>query len=250
MKRQFVFGTMFVAALAVSASAQQTYPQTQGQSDRQTSGQNQAITLTGCLVTADSLGAAHGATGAAGTATGSATGSATGTTSSAATAAGGDKQYVLTHASMGSASGTTAAGTTGTGTTGSGTTGSGTTGSATSGTTGSGSIAGAAARGVMYRLMGGDNEQLQQFVNSRVEVSGTLNNRGAGSGGAMTGTGSGTTGSATTGSGTTGSATTGSATGSASGTMSGQQHDMANMPSLRITSVRQVSGSCQSGGDR
>jgi len=136
------------------------------------------------------------------------------------------------------------------------------------------------SQGQSFVLLGGDRSDLQKWVNSRVEIRGSIDSSGIGGGsgsgsmgsGSMSSgttgsgstgsgtTGSGTTGSGTTGSGTTGSGTTGSGTSgsgttggtSAGGTSAGQSGSMSNMgavQTLRVTSARKVSGSCN-GGDR
>lgn len=113
-----------------------------------------------------------------------------------------------------------------------------------------------------YRLSGNAGE-MNKLVNHRVQVTGTLDTMsgtsavsGGGMSGMGTGTGSGTgSGSATgslSGSGTGSAAGTGSSAGSsasgstgssASGTMSG-----GGMPQVRVTSVKDLGGSCSSGG--
>jgi hypothetical protein len=108
-----------------------------------------------------------------------------------------------------------------------------------------------------YRLSGGDNSELQRLVNSRVEVMGTLQGDQRGGTG-TSGTGAGTTsGTGATGTGTgstgTGTGSTGSATGSAStgaGSSAGAAGGDRNMQTLRVSSVRQVSGSCSGGEGR
>jgi hypothetical protein len=252
MKRQFMFGTMLAAAFAVGVGAQSGQTGSPGQAG-QSGAANQdrsgrTVTVTGCLQSGDRAG--------------STSQSPTGDTTSRQQAGqtGSQSQYVLTNASM--ASGATGTGATGTGT---GTSGTGATTGAGTGT-GAGSTAGSATAGstqgsagamTSFRLQGGDSSDLQKYVNSRVEVTGTLQSatdRGSATGSGATGSPTGSTaGSATgTGTGSTGSATgTGAATGStASGATAGASASDRNVQTLRVTSVRQVAGSCAGGEGR
>jgi hypothetical protein len=137
----------------------------------------QQVTMTGCLE--------RSAAGTAGTA-----GTATGTPSSAAAAG-----FILSNASAGSGSSA----------------------SGTSGTSGTGAAGTSSSPGAKYRLMGGDQEDLTKYVNSKVEIRGTLDRSSASS-----------------------------ATGAAAGTSaSGQSSD--NLPTLRVTSVKQIAASCAGG---
>jgi hypothetical protein len=155
--------------------------------------------------------------------------------------------FILVNAKMGPA--ISATGTSGGSTTGS-TVGS-TVGGSTAGTTAGGAASGTSeygtsgANGSAFVLTGGQSNELQRYVNSRVEVHGTLDAKGASdasaSGGATT------TGSSAVGSGTTASGTAGSTAGS--GSMASGNAASAQPQQLHVTSVRQVAGSC-SGGQR
>lgn len=127
------------------------------------------------------------------------------------------RQFMLTNATM---SGTGATGTAGTGAT-------------TSGTTG-GAVATRPAA-TSFRLTGG-GDSLKQYVNSRVEVTGTI----------QRGSGSGKEGSQGR-SGSSAGAATGSSAGAGSTASSGQAGDQA-VQTLRIASVKQVSESCSGEG--
>lgn len=120
-----------------------------------------------------------------------------GTTGTAGTA--GQAEFILSHASRSGASGT-----------------AGTTGEARPSETRPSTMG-----DNKYRLMGGDREDLQKYLNSKVEIRGTLD-RSSMSTGAGTGTGTGT---------------------GATGTRAGQT-DTDKLPILRVTSVRQVSPTC------
>jgi hypothetical protein len=221
MKRHVLFGTMLSAALAVGLSAQtgSAGSQTPGQQSQQSQNQQQ-VTVTGCLM--EGAGTMAGASGGTATATGSGTSTGTGTSGTSGTQTGTqrsgsmDAKFHLTNAQV-TPSDKTA--TSGTGTSGTGTSG---TASGTSGTTSE----------MKVQLVGGDNQDLQRYVNSRVEVRGTLmtnqdrNRAGAGTGTA-TGTGTGTG--------------TGTATG---GTSSNRQGGDQMAQRVRVTSVRQIATSC------
>jgi len=252
MTRQFIFGTMFSVALVAGVGAQQP---TAGQPDPARSSQNEQreVTVTGCLQPGDAMRSGQIGSGTA-PATGAAVGEQTGMRA-------GEGQFILTNARIGSAS-DTGTGTSGTATpatgspTGTGT-GSGTgTGTGTGTSTGTGTGTDAAAMGTAgtgaslasaYRLIGGQRDELQKYVNSRVEVRGTLVSGGrpgadspAGIGASTpTGTGAPTTGTPT-GTAATGTAATGTATGSMSSRGNADQPAQA----LRVTSVRQIPGSC------
>ena len=96
----------------------------------------------------------------------------------------------------------------------------------TAGTTGAAAGAASSAMGSKYRLMGGDREDLEKYLNSKVEIRGTIDRSSAGS---MAGTASGT----------------GTGTG-ATGTSAGQS-DTDKLPALRVTSVRQLEKTCTGG---
>jgi hypothetical protein len=86
-------------------------------------------------------------------------------------------------------------------------------------------------------LSGGDQADLKKYLNSQVEIRGTLQ-------------GGNRTGSSATGSGTGSASGTGSGSGtgtgsSASGTGSSQS-GMQTAPTLRVTSVKQIAPSCSS----
>jgi hypothetical protein len=193
MTRQLIFGAVLAAGLAAGTAAQQAAPST-AQTDRT----GQSVTLTGCVQPADRTSAAT-----AGTSGGD-------TTSRQSSQRG---PFILTNASV------TSSGSAGTSGTGTATGGTGTTGTGASASTGS------ATRGAgqtTYRIAGGDDQNLHQYVNSRVEITGTLEDaasRGTATGTSGTGTGAGGTGTA-----------------AASGT--------ATIPAVRVTSVRRISESC------
>jgi hypothetical protein len=154
-------------------------------------GSQQTVTVTGCLQQATPSGSA----GTSGTATGT------------AGAASADSKFILTNAKVEGGSGSTA----------------GSTGTATSGTSGT---AGASAMGNRYKLSGGDEDDLKKYLNSQVEIRGTLDAKDA-----MAGSSS------------AGSASSGTGTGS-TGTRAGQSSSDENLPTLHVTSVRQVAETC------
>lgn len=200
MTRNVVFGTVFSAALAVGVAAQTTGSQ-QTDPQSQQSQQGQQVTVQGCLQSADIAG---GTAGTSGTGTSGTTGSQQ---------SGSGAQFMLTNAKV------TSGGTGGTGT-------SGTSGTGTSGTSGTSS----SMSDTKFKLTGGNQQELRQYVNSQVEIRGTLRQGGASSGG---------------------TGTSGSGTGSGYGTGSQQkeQSGMSDVKTLRVTSVKQISPNC-SGGDR
>ena len=128
------------------------------------------------------------------------------------------RQFTLTNATMG----------------GTGATGTGGTAATTSGTTGGAAATRAGA--TSFRLTGGGNG-LQQYVNSRVEVTGTIQR---GSGGEAKAGSQGRPGSSA-------GTATGSSAGAGSTASSGQAGDQA-VQTLRIASVKQVSESCSGEG--
>jgi hypothetical protein len=76
---------------------------------------------------------------------------------------------------------------------------------------------GSAAAGATYKLQGGDPSDLSKYANSQVEVSGTLSS----------------------------ASSTGSPTGATASTSASPESGMSsNMPTLRVSSVRQISSSC------
>lgn len=231
MTRQFIFGTMFSVALAAGVGAQQP---TAGQQDPARASQNdqREVTVTGCLQPGDAARPGQIGSGTA-PATGAAIGEQTGMRA-------GEGQFILTNARIGSATdaGTGTSGTatpatgspTGTGTgTGTGTAAMGT------GTAGTGASIGAA-----YRLIGGQKDELQKYVNSRVEVRGTLVSGGGSGAGSAAGVGV----STPAGTGSTATGTAPGATGTATGLMSSRGNADQPAQALRVTSVRQISGSC------
>jgi hypothetical protein len=230
MKRQLIFGTMLAAALGVGVGAQSAQSGQAGQPGSSTQERGaKAVTVTGCLQQASNTGSAQ---------------SAPSDTTARQQAGSQNAQFILTSATTSRGSTGSGASATGTGTSGASTTPGATTtpgASTTPGATASGSTSGQ----MTYRLMGGDSANLQQYVNSRVEVTGTLQggDRGSRTGsttestGAAAGTGTGT--GAPAGAGATGS---GSTAGSARSDRGG--------PMLHVTSVRQVSGSCTGGEAR
>ena len=148
------------------------------------------VTVTGCLSSADKQSGAAGTSGS--------TGQATGTPRE-------DGQFLLTNARItsGAAAGTSgAAGTGGTGAAGS------TTSTANN----------------RFVLIGGNQQELKQYLNSEVEIRGTLQPRSDSDRGA---------------------AATGSATGSAQRSPQGDVN--ANLQRLRVTSVKQTAKTCSGG---
>jgi hypothetical protein len=227
MKRSLLFGTFFSAALAAGVAAQGGSTATPtGQPGSRAQDQQNQITVTGCLQNAEMAGG--GAAGTSGTATGG-SGSTSGTTASGSQSRGG-AQFMLTNATMArtSGSGTSASGTSGSGTTGTGTSGS-TAGSAASGTAGAGSMN-------RYLLIGGNQQNLKQYLNSQVEVQGRLDqSKGAMSSGASS------TGTSSTGS---GSGSTGSGSTSGSSAAGQETSRMTDAQRLQVTSVRQIASTC------
>lgn len=168
---------VFLATLFAAAFAVSVTAQTGSQADQQSSKKQQQVTVSGCLANAD---VDKGATGTAGT-----TGQATG-------ASRNEAQFMLTNARITDRGAT-------------GTSGSGATGAAT----------GAAAND-KFLLIGGNQQELKKYLNSEVEIRGTLQPR----------------------SDADRSAATGSATGQAA------RSEMANVQRLRVTSVKQTAKTC------
>ncbi len=185
MKRNLVLGTVFSAALAVGVSAQTTGAQTGQQSSEQ---KNQQVTVTGCLENADMAGGAAGTTGTGTTGT-------TGQSRSSSSA-----EFMLTHAKI-TSGGTGTAGTTGTGTTG---------------------TTGAMSSMNKFKLMGGNQQELREYLNSQVEIRGTLQREMDRSSGAATGTAQ---------------------------SQTQRKSEDENVQTIRVTSVKQVSKTC-TGADR
>lgn len=188
MTRNVIFGTMFSAALAVGVAAQTGSQDPQSQRERQQqqpSQQGQQITVQGCLQSADIAG---GAAGTSGTGT-------TGTQQQQQQRSGA--QFMLTNAKV-TSGGPGTSGTTG-----------------TTGTTPS-------ISDTKFMLTGGNQQELRQYVNSQVEIRGTLQKSSAPGGGTGTGTGS------------------GYGTGSQK-----EQTGVSDVKTVRVTSVKQISPNCQ-----
>ena len=143
---------------------------------------------------------------ASSSAAGSAVTGATGTAGATDTKPGAaGGGYILANAKPGSSASST--GTAGT---------AGSAAGATAGTSGS------ASAGATYKLQGGDPSDLSKYANSQVEVRGTLSSASAAS-----------------------ASSTGSATGATGSTSASRESGTSsNMPTLRITSVSQISSSC------
>jgi hypothetical protein len=187
MRRQLIFGIATAASLSVAIGAQT--PQSGGQADRA----SQSVTLTGCLQPADRSPATAGTSG--------------GDTTSRQNSQRGP--LILTNASVANRS---PSGTAGTGSA-----------TGTAGSTSSSTPTGSATRQAgptTYRILGGDDQNLHQYVNSQVEIVGTLDDAAA------RGTATGTSASGTE---RTGAAASSSTT---------------SLPAVRVTSVRQISDSC------
>ena len=221
MKRTHLFGTMMACTLAAAVSVGAQERPTTSQSDRE----GKTVVVTGCLKSGSSM--ASGTAGTAGT-----TGTA-GTAGSTASTAGGGS-FIITDAVVGDATSSTA-GAAGTGAT-AGTAGTG----ATAGTSGtSASTTPGSPMGKTYALVGGQSSELKGYLDSKVEIRGTLDAnaaRSAGSGAAGAGT-SPTTASPTT-------STPPSSTGAGAGTGAGMSHAAGDHQQLRVTSVRQIAGTC------
>ena len=150
---------------------------TGAQTGAQDTQKSQQVTMTGCLQKATA-----GTAGTSGTAETGATGSKS-------------DQFILANATPGSASTSGTAGTTGTPPSG----------------------AASSSMGNKYRLIGGDDEDLQKYLNSKVEIRGTIDRS---------------------------SSMAGSETGTATGT---GKSDTDKLPALRVTSVRQLEKTCPAG---
>jgi len=174
MRHQFIFGTVLAAAMAVAVSAQSSY-----QSEKP-SGKKETVTLTGCVQKADQ------ATGTAGT-TGTTTPPTTPPTTTTADTSSASNQFVLTNVMASTSSATTTTGTTGATTTSP---------SASSYPNG-------------LRLTPSASDDLQKFLNHKVEVKGTIENASS-------------------------EMTAGAAAGS------------TKPPTLRVSSIKELSDSCSS----
>lgn len=192
MKRQYLFGTMMAITLAFTAAGASALqdPTTQSAKDEKT------VTVTGCLMPGAQPATPSGTAGTTGT---------TGTSSASAS------NFILTNAKMDSSSASTTTGTSGS--------------TVPSTTSGTASSAGSAAS-KSFTLLGGDQSDLQKFVNSKVEIRGTIDRSAAGAYGGSTATGT-------------------TPPSSNPSTASGMAASPAQQ--LRVTSVRQVSESCSGG---
>ena len=179
MKRNLILGTVFSAALAVGASAQT--PALQASQDPQQQPQQKESQQRQQVTVTGCLQSAEMA-GAAGT-TGTGTAGTSGQTSRS--------EFMLTNAKITSG----AAGTTG-----------------TTGTTGTASMN-------KFKLTGGNQQDLKQYLNSQVEIRGTLQKSASERGSAGTGTGYGAT---------------------------GQKKMDEDVQTIRITSVKQTAKTCTS----
>jgi hypothetical protein len=153
---------------------------TGSQADQKSSSQANQVTVTGCLKSADTAG------GTAGT---------TGTTPPSSQTARNDAKFMLNNAKV--TSGGAASGT------------AGTTGTAAAGTTSD----------TKFLLQGGNQNDLKKYLNSQVEIRGTVADKMGAGAGAGTGTGS-------------------------AASSSGAQSDNAKV--LRVSSVKQTSPTCAS----
>lgn len=266
MKRQFIFGGVFATSMALGAGVQTAAQQGQTGTNPQQQQHQQQVTVAGCLQRADDVQGQGSSSASSGQTTqpGQTGQSTTGTGTQAGaqrteTRAGmSGTKFVLTQATMsgtGSHSGTHAgqSGTQAGTQTGTQSGQVGTSGTATG-------TSGVAASGHVYRLEGGQDQNLERHVNKRVEVRGTIEHRmGAHSGSSTEHAGTsaqpGTAGQSGTASGTQSGTTSGTTSGTQSGTTSGtytgtqagmdRQHgDWQNAPQLRVTSVRELEGSC------
>ena len=228
MKRTHLFGTMMACTLAAAVSVGAQDRPTTSQSDRE----GKSVVVTGCLKSGSSM-----ATGTTGTGSTAGTAGTSGSTASSASRG----SFIITDAVVASGSASTSDPTGTASPTGStaGTAGTGST-AGTSGTSPSATNPGT-AMGKTFTLVGGQQSQLQGFVNSQVEIRGTLDqNADRSAAGSATGSTAGTPTTSTTP--TTGTPTTGSTASGTGSTMAGMSH--GNQPQLRVTSVRQIAGSC------
>lgn len=199
MKRTYLFGTMMAFTLAAaSVGAQQDRP-TPSSSDQP----DKSVVVTGCLKSAPSSASATGTAGA------------TGTSGSVTTAS-----FILADAKI--APGGSSASATGTAGTGS-----------TAGTAGTSGTPASSVdkdkdkdKNKTFALVGGSSSELQGYVNSKVEITGTIDPSAHSS--AASGSATGTTASPT------------------ASTMPGMSHT-GDQAKLKVTSVRQVAGSCDAG---
>lgn len=206
MKRTFLFGTVMACAIAAAATVgAQQEPSSQTSSDKN----DKTVVVTGCLT-----GPAASATGTAGT-----TGT-TGTTGSTVGTSGSmPSGFILTNGFLSSTSASSTAGTTAS------------TAATTPPTTTDPSTP--VTRGKSFALVGGQPSELQQYLNSKVEIRGTLDPKTD----APDATGT--------------AASTGStAAGAGSTSMAGMQHANEKPQQLTVSAVRQIAPSCDGGGQR
>jgi hypothetical protein len=195
MKRTHLFGTAMACTLAAAVSVGAQERPTTAPSD-----QSKTVVVTGCLksgpAAASSTTGTTGTTGTAGTAGVTASASARGS-------------FIVTDAVVKDT--TTTATTPTTGATG------------TSGTSASATTPGGPA-GKTYSLIGGQPSELQELLNSKVEIRGTLDAKDKAPAGS------------------TASAPTTSTPPTAGASMAGMSH--SDHPQLRVTSVTKLEGSC------
>jgi hypothetical protein len=196
MKRTYLFGTMMAFGLAVASVGAQDRPAASS-SDQQ----GKSVVVTGCLKSGAQL-------------TGSAASGTAGTTGTSGTTASGGS-FILADAKVAGKTGTDSA----TAVTGS-----------TAGTTGtSGTTASADKdKAKSFTLVGGTPSELQGYLNSKVEITGTIDPNASASSATTTAPAPSATGTATT---------------PATGSMAGMAH-AADQAKLRVTSVRQVAATC------
>lgn len=241
MKRTYAFGAMFALALASSAAGVGARQSTTSLGGTE---QGRDVVVTGCLIPGSPAGSGTGTSGVTDTTAVTGTSGTTGSVTAGSTASGSNGSFILVNANLTPADSSSST----TGTAGSTAAITGTSGSTTAGSTVGGD---AAETGRSFILAGGQPSELQRYVNSRVEVRGTLDKTARSgaydSGSSMSGTAS-TTGSGSAATSSTGSGST-SSTGStaSSGGMIGGTADVSKIQRLRVTSVRQVAGSCTGG---
>jgi hypothetical protein len=98
--------------------------------------------------------------------------------------------------------------------------------------------------GSRFVLVGGEQQNLRQYVNSRVEVRGTIDHQaGSSSTGATTGAATGSTSGTPTGA-PAGSTTGAGATAGSPESRTGQNSTESQGQKLRVVSVRQIASSC------
>ena len=197
MKRTYLFGTMMAFGLAVASVGAQDRP-TASSSDQQ----GKSVVVTGCLKSGAQL-------------TGSAASGTAGTTGTSGTTATGGS-FILADAKVAGKTGADSA----TAATGS-----------TAGTTGTSGTTAASAdkdKAKSFTLVGGTPSELQGYLNSKVEITGTIDPNATASSATATAPAPSATGTATT---------------PATGSMAGMAH-AADQAKLRVTSVRQVAATC------